>query len=146
VANLRAQPTIHILTFLLRNIMVIVQRSIAADDIFSGVLNGKQPLTGKQNPLQTILFIKLLIMTAVPFAIFLVGAKFGSVISGSQVHSAANKLSSPEPTSTERLSVVRSSEDGMIKFNGFNNDLIPPNTILDINIGTNMSPMRAQDR
>jgi FkbM family methyltransferase len=125
--------------------MVIVQRSVAADDIFSGVLNGKQPLTGKQNPSRTILFIKLLIMTAVPFAIFLVGAKFGSAISGSQVRSAANKLLSPEPASTERLSVVKSLEDGMIKFNGFNDDLIPPNTVLDINIGTNMSPMRAQD-
>jgi hypothetical protein len=36
----------------------------------------------------------------------------------------------------------------MIKFTGFNDfndDLIPPNTVVDINIGTNMSPMRALD-
>jgi hypothetical protein len=33
----------------------------------------------------------------------------------------------------------------MIKFGGFHDELIPPNTIVDINIGTNMSPMKERN-
>jgi FkbM family methyltransferase len=48
----------------------------------------------------------------------------------------------PEPTSP---SSVELREDNTIKFKGFNDDQIPPNTVVDVNIGTNYSPFDTQD-
>ena len=110
--------------------MVLVQRSIP--DGFSSVLNGKDPVTGKNQNLARAIIIKCFI-AIVSFTIFMIGVKFHGTTSGSQVRSVA----------VESTNVI--SEDGMIKFAGFNDDLIPTNTVLDINIGTNLSPMRAQD-
>ena len=43
------------------------------------------------------------------------------------------------------LSTSPFAELDVIKFNGFNDELIPPNTEVDVNIGTNYSPFGPQD-
>lgn len=52
------------------------------------------------------------------------------------------QISTSEPSPA---SAVFLSEDTMIKFNWFNDDLIPSKAVLDMNIGTNYDPFGPQD-
>jgi hypothetical protein len=108
--------------------------------------NGKDPVTGKMSPtrlvstraMASVIMICLITIVTVP--------TFVSHTSNyiPQLRSGTTAVVSASEKNTESSSVVV-VEEGMIKFGGFNDELIPPNTVLDINIGTNMSPMREQD-
>ena len=109
--------------------------------------NGKDPVTGKMSPtrllstraMASVIMIGL-IVTIVTVPTFV--SHTSTYIS--QLRSGTTAVVSASEKNTESSSVVV-VEEGMIKFGGFNDELIPPNTVVDINIGTNMSPMREQD-
>jgi len=107
---------------------------------------GKDPVTGKMSPtrllstraMASVIMIGLIAIVTVPTFVRHTATFIFQPLSTVTSTSENNEESSHSTSSS-------SIEEGMIKFGGFNDELIPPNTVVDINIGTNMSPMREQD-
>jgi hypothetical protein len=112
--------------------------------------NGKDPVTGKMisprlllstRAIASVLMIGLITIITVPTFVRHASTFIFQPLSTVTSTTETNEVSSSRHSTSSLLAV----EEGMIKFGGFNDELIPPNTVVDINIGTNMSPMKERN-
>ena len=113
--------------------------------------NGKDPVTGKMisprlllstRAIASVLMIGLITIITVPTFVRHASTFIFQPLSTVTLTTETNEVSSSRHSTSSLLAV---EEEGMIRFGGFNDELIPPNTVVDINIGTNMSPMKERN-